>query len=63
MNGMGKLCVRFFGSNPAKRDDGVWQARSSIDISMGVPAGLESKLLETLARGVRYMLNDQPARL
>ena len=30
---------------------------------MGVPAGLESKLLETLAQGVRYMFNDQQARL
>ena len=61
MNGMGKLYVRFFRSNPAKRDDGVWQARSSIDISMGVPVGLESKLLGTLAQGIRHMLNDQHA--
>ena len=55
--------MRPFRSNPAKRDDGVWQARSSVDISMGVPAELKPKLLETLARGVRYMLDHQRARL
>lgn len=41
-----------------KRDDDVWQARLSVDISMGVAAELKPKLLETLARGVRYMLNN-----
>ena len=58
MAGVSKLCVRSYRSNPVKRDDDVWQARLSVDISMGVAAELKPKLLETLARGVRYMLNN-----
>ena len=51
--------LKCFRSNPTKGDNGVWQARQSIDISMGVPAELKPKMLEALARGIQYMLNDQ----
>ena len=57
-SGVHKLFLRCFRSNPVKGDDGVWQARRSVEISMGVPAGLKPKLLETLSRGVRHMLDN-----
>lgn len=52
--GMGKHYIRSFRSNPTKGDDGVWQARQSVDVSMGVTAELKPRLLEILARGVQH---------
>ncbi|KAF8549000.1 hypothetical protein OG21DRAFT_1526104 [Imleria badia] len=57
--GIGKHCLRCFRSNPVKGDNGVWKTRQSIDISIGVPTELKPKMLETLARGVQYMFDDQ----
>ena len=55
---MAKLYLRCFRSNPTKGDDGVWQARQSVEVSMGVMSELKPKLLETLARGIQYDLNE-----
>jgi len=44
--------LRAFKSNPVKGADGVWHARQgSIDISMGLPTELKSRILGILARG------------
>ena len=56
---MAKFYLRCFRSNPTKGDDGVWRARQSVDISMGVMSELEPKLLETLARGIQHNLNNE----
>lgn len=58
-SGIGELCLRYFRSNPVKGDDGVWQARHSVDLSLGVIAELKSKLLETLACGIGYIPKDE----
>ena len=58
-SGVFKLYLRCFRPNPAKGDDGVWRAPQSVEISMGVPAGTKQKMLETLSRGVQYMLDNQ----
>ncbi|KIJ69609.1 hypothetical protein HYDPIDRAFT_79916 [Hydnomerulius pinastri MD-312] len=57
-SGVAKYYFRPFRSNPVKGDDGVWRLRQgSVDVSMGVPAELKPKLLETFANGVHYMLD------
>jgi len=50
-----------FRSNPIKGDDGIWRACQSVDVSMGVKVGLKPKLLETLGRGVSFLLNNEVA--
>ena len=52
IEGCMKFHLRTVKSNPMKGADGVWHARQgSIDISMGVPAELKSRILDILARG------------
>jgi hypothetical protein len=60
---MGKFFLRCFRSNPTKGDDGVWQARQSVDVSMGVMSDLKPKLLETLSRGIQYNLYNECTQL
>jgi hypothetical protein len=55
---MAKLSLRCFRSNPTKGYDGVWQARQSVDLSMGVMSELKPKLLETLAHGIQYIITN-----
>ncbi|KAL4079456.1 hypothetical protein J3A83DRAFT_4209798 [Scleroderma citrinum] len=51
--GVYNIFVRPFISNPVKGVDGIWHSRQdSIDVSMGVSAGLKSRMLDILARGV-----------
>ena len=58
-----KQALRCFRSNPVKGDDGVWRARPSVDIMMGVLAELKPRLLETLARGIPYILDNECTQL
>ena len=52
MEGCMKFHLLTVKSNPMKGADGVWHARQgSIDISMGVPTELKSRILDILARG------------
>ncbi|KAG9318308.1 hypothetical protein JVU11DRAFT_392 [Chiua virens] len=61
-SGVAKSYLRCFKSNPTKGDDGVWYPRQSIDISMGTTSELKPKLLETLAYGIPYMLDNGHTR-
>ncbi|KAG8217370.1 hypothetical protein J3R82DRAFT_5465 [Butyriboletus roseoflavus] len=58
-SGVAKHYLRCFRSNPTKGDDGVWQARQSVDVSMGVIADLKPKLLETLGCGIKCVLDNE----
>lgn len=50
-SGFTKFYFRPFKSNPVKGVDGAWHARQdSIDISMGVPTELKSRMLDILNR-------------
>ena len=55
----GKFFLRCFKPNPMKGVDGVWRVPQSVEITIGVPAELKPKLLETLSQGVRYMLDNE----
>lgn len=61
--GVIKHYLRCFRSNPIKGDDGVWRARRSVDIAMGVEAELRPKLLETLGHGISFPLNNELMQL
>ncbi|KAL4069073.1 hypothetical protein J3A83DRAFT_4401226 [Scleroderma citrinum] len=51
-SGVTKFYFRPFKSNPVKGVDGIWHSRQgSIDISMGVPTELKSRILDVLSRG------------